>query len=145
MTPNDEPGADNVAILDAIYGPLERGETDDLGQFFDTLADDIVFQTPVLELRGRDAVATYLSGAELVEFEPFERPLEYFAAGNRVVQLGSETFQVNDTGAIHRAEWAWVYDFHDGKITRILEIQDLGDIRDVVAEVARRAQAGSSP
>jgi ketosteroid isomerase-like protein/quercetin dioxygenase-like cupin family protein len=137
----DGPSTGNVAILERIYGPLERGESQDFGPFFAALADDVVFELPVMELHGKQAVIGYFThGSELMDFNPFERPLEYLTAGNRVVQLGYETFRVKETGAIHRAEWAWVFDFRDGRITRIVAIQDLGPIRDVITEIASRAQ-----
>jgi ketosteroid isomerase-like protein len=96
---------------------------------------------PVGEARGKRAVIGYFAhGAATLEFDPFVRPLEYFAEGNRVVQLGEEIFRVKATGATHRAEWAWVFDVHDGRITRILAIEDLTGVADEVAEALRQAQ-----
>jgi ketosteroid isomerase-like protein len=71
------------------------------------------------------------------------RPLEYYGDGNRVVQLGGETFRVKATGATHEADWVWVFDVEEGRITRILAIQDLSGIADEVAEALDKAQRES--
>jgi hypothetical protein len=54
-----------------------------------------------------------------------------------------ETFKVKQTGVTHQAEWAWVYEVHDGLITRILAIEDLSGIEEPVREVVASAQSGS--
>lgn len=140
----DGPAQDNLALLRRIYDPMESGESRDYGPFFEAMADDVVFQTSIMELHGKEALIGYLVNAgEVLEFDIFERPLEYFAAGDKVVQLGTETFRVKATGAVHRAEWAWVYEFRGGKISRILAIQDLAGIADLVADVGAKAQAAA--
>ena len=136
---------DNIALLRGIYDPLERGETHDFGRFFEHLADDVLFELPVGDLRSKQAVAEYFANAaELLEFNPFEKPLEYFAAGDRVVQLGEETFTVKATGVSHRGEWAWLFEIHDGLITRIVAMQHLGDVEDALAEAVSRAQVAEA-
>lgn len=138
----DGKAEENIALLKAIYDPLESGESYDFQAFFDALADDAVFETPVKTIKGKAALAAYFTiGGELMEFRPFVRPLRYFGAGNQVVQWGFEKFQVKETGVTHEAEWAWIFEFADGKITRIVAIQDLAGISDVVAEATARAQA----
>jgi ethanolamine utilization protein EutQ len=132
---------DPLALLRSIYDPLERGESADFGPFFDALAEDAVLTTPVGEVRGKQAVIGYFAnGAATLEFDPFVRPLAYFAAGNRVVQLGEETWIVKATGKTHREAWAWVFDVDDGRITRILAIQRLDGVADEVAEALAKAQ-----
>jgi hypothetical protein len=101
----DSPTIANVALLERIYGPLERGESHDFEPFFDVLADDVFLETSVMEIHGKEALINYLVVAsELMDFQPFERPLQYVAGGTRVVQLGQETFRVKKSGATHRAE-----------------------------------------
>jgi ketosteroid isomerase-like protein len=68
------------------------------------------------------------------------RPLEYYGNSKRVVQLGGETFRVKATGATHEADWAWVCDVEDGRITQILAIMDLSGVADEVAEALDKAQ-----
>jgi ketosteroid isomerase-like protein len=135
---------DNVALLRRIWEPVARGESDDVGPFFDALADDVVFELPVGELRGKRAVVDYFAHAhEAIESRPFEQPLEYYGAGPRVVILGDETFTIRATGTTHRAAWAWVHDVHDGRITRIVAIQDLGAVTGAVRAAVAKAQPGT--
>jgi uncharacterized protein len=136
--------AQAATLLKDIYGPMERGESHDFQPFFDALADDVVFKVSVGEVRGKQAVIDYfINASETMEFHPFERPLEYYGDGHRVVILGDETFRVRDTGDTHRAEWAWVCDVHDGRITRILAIQDLSGIAGLVEEALTKTQSGT--
>lgn len=136
--------ADNVALMRRIWEPIARGESDDQRPFFDALADDVVFELPVGELRGKQAVIDYLAGAgTTMEINPFVRPLEYYGAGDRVVVLGDETFRVRETGVSHRAEWAWVHDLHEGRITRIVAIQDLSGIAGLVEEAVAKARVSA--
>ena len=138
--------SDAAALVRSIYDPLERGERDG-PQLFDVLADDVVFRTSVGEVRGKEAVIAYFANSSAtLEFDILVRPFEYFGDGDRVVQVGDEVFTVKETGAKHRAEWAWVYDVHDGRITRIVTIQDLSGVADEVADAldkAREAATGS--
>jgi ethanolamine utilization protein EutQ len=136
---------DAVALLRSIYDPLERGESVDLQPFFDAFDEDIVLKTSMGEARGTPAVMGYFSkAAETMEFDIFVRPLEYFGEGNRVVQLGRETFRVKATGKTHEADWAWLSDVEEGRITRILGIQDLSGIADEEAEAMTKAQEEAS-
>jgi ethanolamine utilization protein EutQ len=138
------PSADNVALLEGIWGPMERGESSDLQPFFDHLDDDVVFTTSAGELRGKRAVIHYFRhSGELLEFRPFERPQEYFGNGDRVVILGEETLRVRATGATTRVPWAWVHDLRDGLITRIEAIEDLSVVADAVTEALARARAAA--
>jgi ketosteroid isomerase-like protein len=138
--------ADNVALLEGIWGPMERGESTDYQPFFDLLHDDVVFTTSVGELRGKQAVIHYFMHAgELFESRPFERPQEYFGNGNRVVIVGDETFKVRATGVTVRTPWAWVHELRDGLITRIEAIQDLSVVADAVTEALARARAAAPP
>jgi hypothetical protein len=134
--------SDAVALLRSIYDPLERGESKDFGPFFDALAEDVVLTTPVGEARGKQAVIGYFThAAATLEFDPFVRPLAYFADGNRVVQLGEETWIVKATGeTTHGDAWAWVFDVVDGRIKRILAIQRLAGVADEIAEALAKAQ-----
>jgi ketosteroid isomerase-like protein len=131
-----------VGLLRDIYGPLERGESDSFEPFFEALADDVVLKLSVGELRGKQAVIDYFTtAATVLEFRPFETPLRYFGDGDQVVIVGDETFRVKETGVTHQADWAWVYDVHDGLITRILAIEDLSGIEDTIRQVVSTAQS----
>jgi ethanolamine utilization protein EutQ len=133
--------SDALALLRSIYDPLERGESNDFQPFYDAFAEDIVLTTAAGELRGKPAVTAYFSkAAETMEFDIFLRPLEYFGQGNRVVQVGRELFRVKETGKTHEADWAWVYDVEDGRITRILGIEDLSGVAAEEAAAMARAE-----
>jgi ethanolamine utilization protein EutQ len=134
--------SDALALLRSIYDPLERGESRDFQPFYAAFAEDIVLTTAVGELRGKAAVTAYFSkAAETMEFDISLRPLEYFGDGNRVVQVGRELFRVKETGKTHEADWAWVYEVEDGRITRILGIEDLSGVADEEADAIARAQS----
>jgi ethanolamine utilization protein EutQ len=136
---------DPVALLRSIYDPLERGESDDFQPFYDAFAEDIVLTTSMGEARGKQAVIAYFSeAAATMDFDIFVRPLEYVGDGNRVVQLGRETFRVKESGKTHEADWAWVYHVEDGRITRILGIQDLSGVADEEAEAMDKAQEAAA-
>jgi len=138
--------ADNVSLMKRIWGPLERGESDDYQPFFDALADEVVLKTSVGEVRGKKELIDYFVNASTTtEFHPFEKPLEYYGDGDRVVILGDETFKVRESGVTHRAEWAWVVDLHDGLITRILAIQDLSGVADTIEEAMAKARREERP
>jgi ketosteroid isomerase-like protein len=132
---------DNVALLEGIWGPMERGESGDFQPFFDHLDEDVVFTTSAGELRGKQAVMHYFTHAgELVEFRPFERPQEYFGDGDRVVIVGEESFRVRASGVTARTPWAWVHTLQDGLITRIEAIEDLSAVADAVTEALANAR-----
>jgi ketosteroid isomerase-like protein len=140
--PSDEaPPTDGVALLRSIYDPLERGESDDFQPFYDAFAEEIVLTTSMGEVRGKQAAIGYfVHGAATMEVDIFVKPLEYFGDGNRVVQIGREAFRVKETGATYESDWAWVYDIEDGRITRILGIQDLSGVAAEEADAMVKAQ-----
>jgi ethanolamine utilization protein EutQ len=142
--PTEATPADNIALLEGIWGPMERGESSDFQPFFDHLDNDVVFTTSVGKLRGKQAVIHYFTHAgKLLEFRPFERPQEYFGNSDRVVIVGEETIRVRAGGAATRVPWAWAYDLRDGLITRIEVIEDLSVVADAVAEALANARAAA--
>ena len=119
----------NVALLKRIWGPAERGESYDLRPFFDILAEDVIFKTPVGQVQGKQAVIDYFAaGSETLEYRPFLKPIEYYAAGNVVVTISEELFTVKETGVTHRSDWAWSHELHDRLITKITVMQDLSGV-----------------
>lgn len=136
---------DNITMLQRIWGPMERGESNDQQPFFDRLAKDVILTTSLGELHGKHAVVHYFTHAgELIEAHPFEQPLEYFGNGDRVVILGEESFTDKHSGVTARTAWAWVHDLRDGLITRILAIQDLSAVADAISMALARARAAAS-
>jgi ketosteroid isomerase-like protein len=136
---------DAVELMQRLFRPLERGESDDFQAFYDALSDDVVHKLSVGELHGKRAVVDYFEGGgDMVEFRPFERSLEYYGGGDRAVIVGDEAFRVKATGVTHRAEWVWLVDVRDGLITRIVEIQDLGDVAEPIRAIVSKAQSGQA-
>lgn len=125
---------DNVALAKRLINPPD-GNWQPL---LDHLAEDVVFKvtipegTPISgEFRGRPAVTEHFERLpELLAFEQ-ERPMDFLGAGDRVVVLGRESFEIKKNGAtVTGSEYADVLDFHDGLITRFLVIQDLSAVVD---------------
>lgn len=132
----------NIALMREIHDPLEGGESTDMSAFFQVLAEDVVFSTPVGEVRGKLAFMNYMVHAsETLEFSPFERPIEYFADDGKVVLASRERFTVKATGQTHDAEWTWIVDMDGGRISRILHVQDLTPIADLVRDAVVKAGA----
>jgi uncharacterized protein len=122
----------NVALAKRLINPPD-GNWQPL---LDHLAEDVVFNvtipegTPISgELRGQPAVTEHFARLpELLAFEQ-ERPMDFLGAGDRVVVLGRESFEIKKTGVtVTGSEYADVLDFRDGLITRFLVIQDLSAV-----------------
>jgi ketosteroid isomerase-like protein len=136
-----EPQRTAVDLMRDIFEPLERGERGDLRAFYDALDDEVMFKLSVGNLKGKRAVIAYLDGGELLEFSPFEAPLMYFGGGDRAVIVGDETIRVKQTGAVHRAAYAWVILAQDGTITQIREIQDVSGFAGPLGRLVAQSQA----
>jgi ketosteroid isomerase-like protein len=125
---------DNIALAKRLINPPD-GNWQPL---LDHLADDVVFNvtipdgTPISgEFRGKPAVTEHFERLpELLAFQQ-ERPMNFLGAGDRVVVLGRESFEIKKTGVtVTGSEYADVLDFRDGLITRFLVIQDLSAVVD---------------
>lgn len=118
---------DHIAVLRGIWGPQERGESEDTGPFFARVADDVVYaKSGIGVLEGKAALRNYMDNIDkTMVLGAFERPLEFLRNDDRVVVLGEESFLLKETGATALREWVWFIDFRDGLIVRILEIQDV--------------------
>jgi ketosteroid isomerase-like protein len=125
---------DNIALAKRLINPPD-GNWQPL---LDHLADDVVFKvtipegTPISgEFRGKQAVTEHFERlGDLLEFRQ-ERPMDFFGSDDRVVVLGTESFEIKENGAtVSGSEYADVVDFRDGLITRFLVIQDLSSVVD---------------
>lgn len=133
---------DQVTLLQRIWGPLERGESHDYSQFFDSLHDDVVLVTSAGELHGKAAVSRYFAiTSQTIDAQPFVSPLGYFSDGERAIIVGKETFRLRSNGQTTSSDWAWVHDFRADKVSRIVAIQDLGVVRPVISEAISAANA----
>ena len=120
---------DNIALAERLINPPD-GNWQPL---LDHLAEDIVFKvtipdgTPISgEFRGKPAVTEHFERLpELLAFQQ-ELPMDFLGAGDRVVVLGRESFEIKKNGVtVTGSEYADVLDFRDGLIARFLVIQDL--------------------
>lgn len=125
---------DNITLAKRLINPPD-GNWQPL---LEHLSSDVVFKvtipegTPISgEFRGRKAVTEHFKNlGELLEFRQ-ERPMDFFGSGDRVVALGSESFDIKKNGVtVSGSEYADVLDFRDGLITRFLVIQDLSAVVD---------------
>jgi ketosteroid isomerase-like protein len=130
-----------VDLMREIFEPVERGEREDSEALYDALDDEVTFRLSIGELNSKAAVIAYLEGGELLEFSPFEAPLMYFGDGDRAVVVGEESFVVKETGAVHKAAYAWVVLVQGEKITHIDEIQDVSGIAGPLGRLVAQAQA----
>ena len=112
---------DNVTLLRRIHDPYERGESEDFQPLWDIVADDVVYESPVGTVHGKQALIAYFDHvSETIGVWAFERPLEYFESAERVVMRGEERVTSHATGETIRGEWIWILDMPDGAITRIV-------------------------
>jgi ketosteroid isomerase-like protein len=123
---------ENIAFVKSVL------ETEDWPRLIDRMADDVVFKatipegTPVSgEFRGKEAVVEHLLNlGNVLEFHQ-EKPLEFFGHGERVVVLGTESVEIKKNGVtVPHSEYADVFDFKDGMVTRFLVVQDLTAVVD---------------
>ena len=131
----------DVGRVKEIYEAFGRG---DVPAIQELVTDDIVFYDPgppevthAGTYRGRDGVAEFFRLlAESQEFESFE-PLEFYAGGERVVVLGRLRATVRATGVTYDNEWAMVFTFRDGLVSRFQVYEDTA--RELAAHVARQS------
>lgn len=125
----------NIALARNL---MDAGNSGNWQPLVDRLADDVTFTvtvpdgTPMAKhARGKQAVVEHLGGlGELIEFKQ-EQPPEYFEAGDRVVLLGLESYEIKKTGdVISGSHYATVLAFRQGMITSFLVIQDLSAFAD---------------
>ncbi len=121
---------DKVSLVKWIFAEMDR--VMDARPLLDQMAEDVVWKvtipdgTPLSgEFRGKQAVAGYF--ARLPEIADFvqQKPQEFIGHGDRVIALGEDSILVKKTGKTFRSEYAVVMDFHAGRITRMVVIQNL--------------------
>ncbi|MCP9488213.1 MAG: nuclear transport factor 2 family protein, partial [Gaiellaceae bacterium MAG52_C11] len=115
--------SDNIALAKKLINPAD-GNWQPL---IDRLAEDAVFRvtiasgTPICpEIRGKQAIIEHFAKlGGLLEFRQ-EAPMEFFASGDRVVVLGTESVEIKKNGAtVPGSDYATVVDFREGKITGV--------------------------
>ncbi len=121
--------AQNTKVVQDAYAAFGRGDIQTLLTYF---ADDIIW-TPVYGAgphvptsglrRGKAAVAEFFKQvAENVQFSQFE-PKEFVATGDKVVALGHYT-ATTPIKKSFASDFAMVFTFREGKVTRFQEFCD---------------------
>jgi ketosteroid isomerase-like protein len=104
-----------------------------LAPLIELLANDVEFEVAsggdapgCRKHSGQQAVADYFDG--LGDLPAFWRMEEYSAIGGRVIAWGDESFTLEGCEIEGATEFALVFDLRDGKVTRLLVIEDLSFI-----------------
>ncbi|HEX8560925.1 MAG TPA: nuclear transport factor 2 family protein [Pyrinomonadaceae bacterium] len=119
---------ENRKAVQAIFEAFGRG---DVPGVLAHLAEDVEWRAPgpaavpyLGERRGHAGAAEFFTQLGTnVEFESFE-PLGFVAEGDRVVALGRERGRVRATGKTFDNEWALVFTFSGGRVTRFQLYED---------------------
>lgn len=136
---------DNIALAKKAWSHFtdKKAPRDpsDYQPFFDSLADDVVWkvtcpeETPIFggERHGKHSVMSLFTDEDpfVIEDNELERTPEFLSNGNRVVMLFAERYSIKKDGtvvaSVRNKECAFVMDFREGLISRILLITDLSE------------------
>ena len=130
----------NLAVIRNMYDAFGRG---DLEAILDELDPQVSWRTPgapdlpTAGLRQgipavRDFFGLLLNTFDIAEF----RPTDFFAAGDKVVVLGTSREGPKGRGRLVDFRWVHVFTFRNGKI---VEFEEPADVSELVAEF-RHAQ-----
>jgi ketosteroid isomerase-like protein len=141
---------DNVALVKTLVDRVLLAA--ELDPVLHLLADDLSFKVAVpgampicFADSGKQGVVDYFTA--LGGIVTFWR-VEYFAQGKHVIAVGKERFTTRDCALTADSDFALVFDVHDGRITRMLVVEDLTSfIKDghQVLELANRLQDPLAP
>ena len=119
--------------LTAVKRAVDRLVAGALAPLIELLAKDVEFEVAsggdAPECRkhsGQQAVADYFDG--LGDLPAFWRMDEDSANGGRVIAWGDESFTLEGCGLEGATEFALVFDLRQGRVTRLLVIEDLSFI-----------------
>lgn len=125
----------NVEQVRQIFDAFGRG---DVPAILERLTEDVDWVIPgpasVIPYagarKGREGALEFFTRyAESLEMEAFE-PREFVAQGDKVVVLGYERFRVRTTGRIAETDWALVFTFRDGQVSRLQSFEDTAALGD---------------
>jgi ketosteroid isomerase-like protein len=139
----------NVERTRQLFAEMDR--TGSPQPLLDLLAEDAVYKlslpegTPLSgEFRGRRAIADYFDLVEeLLEVREVHTR-DFVGNGKQVIVLGDERFVVRKTGKECHSEFAFVLDFREGEIVRVLVIEDLSGFVEAHAAVSGRTASRAS-
>lgn len=159
LDPACPPGAEFLLCPEETDVPEEKKNVERMRQVFedmartgspqpllDQLAEDAVYKltvppgTPLSgEFRGKRAISDYFSLVDEVLEVQEVRTWDFVGNGQQVIVLGDERFVVRKTGKVCQSEFAFVVDFRDGEIVRVLVIEDLSSVVEAHASTSGRA------
>jgi hypothetical protein len=139
----------NVERTRQIFEEMSR--TGGIQPLLDRLADDATFKlslppgTPLSgEFRGRLAILDYFDRLdEVLEVQEIHT-WDFVGNGDQVIVLGDEQFIVRKTGRACHSEFAFILDFRDGKIIRVLVIEDLSGVVEAYVTAGARVMSRAS-
>ena len=116
--------------LTAVKGAVDRLVAGALAPLIELLAKDVEFEVAsgadvpeCTKHSGQQAAADYFDG--LGDLPAFWRMDEYSANDGRVIAWGDESFTLEGCGLEGATEFALVFDLRDGRVTRLLVVEDL--------------------
>jgi ketosteroid isomerase-like protein len=119
--------------LTAVRRAVDRLVSGALAPLIELLANDVEFEVAsggdapgCRKHSGQQAVADYFDG--LGDLPAFWRMDEFSANGGRVIAWGDESFTVERCGLEGETEFALVFDLRQGRVTKLLVIEDLSFI-----------------
>jgi ketosteroid isomerase-like protein len=139
----------NVERMRQIFEEMAR--TGSPQPLLEQLAEDAVYKltlppgTPLSgEFRGKRAITDYFGLVDEV-LEVLEvRTWDFVGNGTQVIVLGDERFVVRKTGRVCQSEFAFVVEFRDGEIARVLVIEDLSSLVEAHAPASTRGASRAS-
>ncbi len=123
---------ENKRTVQSIFEAFGRG---DIAGVLEHVSEDVTWKAPGPEVvsyfgdrRGHAGAAEFFAGlGSNVDFESFE-PGAVVAEGDRVVVLGRERGRVRGTGKSFDNDWALVFTFGGGKVTRFHLYENTGAV-----------------
>jgi ketosteroid isomerase-like protein len=139
----------NVERMRQIFEEMER--TGSPQPLLEQMAEDAVYKltvppgTPLSgEFRGKRAITDCFGLVDEV-LEVLEvHTWDFIGNGKQVIVLGDERFVVRRTGKVRQSEFAFVVDFRDGMIARVLVIEDLSSLVEDSASASGRVSSRAS-
>jgi hypothetical protein len=139
----------NVERMRQVFEEMAR--TGSPQPLLDLMAEDAVYKltvppgTPLSgEFRGKRAITDYFGLVDEVLEVQEVRTWDFVGNGKQVIVLGDERFVVRKTGKVCQSEFAFVVDFRDGEIARVLVIEDLSSVVEAHAATSGRVASKAS-
>ncbi len=137
---------DNLTIAQSIYTAFSQG---DIPAILNVLTDDVEFHEPpggappfTGTYRGRDGAGMFfqemVGAVDVLMLEP----QEFVAQVDTVVVLGHYRFRPKATGVAYDTDWAMVWWFRDGKISKFQIHYDTATERLAFQSLATREVVG---